>query len=170
MNFIIRKGTEQDIPGMFRLVKELAEFERAPEAVVNTEQQLLMDGFGDNSIYKVFVAEDTETHEVVGMALYYTAFSTWKGKIFYLDDLVITEKYRRYGLGRKLIHEVLKAAHKAGTNQIRWQVLDWNTPAVEFYRSLGATLEPEWINCTMSKEQLSEYVKHTGNTQPTTNN
>lgn len=170
MNIIIRKGTAQDIPGMFRLVKELAEFERAPEAVVNTEAQLLLDGFGDNSIYKVFVAEDTATQQVVGMALYYTAFSTWKGQIFYLDDLVVTEAYRRYGLGRKLIHEVLKAAHLAGTNQIRWQVLDWNTPAVEFYKSLGATLEEEWINCSMNKEQLEAYVQRTGNTQPTTNN
>ncbi len=170
MNFIIRKGTEQDIPGMFRLVKELAEFERAPEAVVNTEQQLLIDGFEPNSIYKVIIAEAADTNEVIGMALYYTAFSTWKGRIFYLDDLVVTESYRRYGIGRKLIHEVLKAAHEAGTNQIRWQVLDWNTPAVEFYRSLGATLEPEWINCTMSKEQLTQYVERTGNTQPKTNN
>jgi len=158
MGFIIRQGNENDIKGMFRLIKELAEFERAPEAVVNTEQQLLLDGFGPNSIYKVFVAEDEATHEVVGMALYYTAFSTWKGQIFYLDDLVVTEKYRRFGLGRKLIHEVLNAAHQAGVNQIRWQVLDWNTPAVEFYKSLGVNLEPEWVNCTMTKEQLSTYV------------
>lgn len=144
---------------MFRLVKELAEFERAPEAVVNTEQMLLEDGFGDKSIYRVFVAEDYNTNEIVGMALYYTAYSTWKGKMLFLDDLVVTERYRRYGIGRKLINEFLKAAAHEGVNQIRWQVLDWNTPAIEFYKSLGATLDPEWINCSMTKPQISSYVK-----------
>lgn len=146
---------------MFRLVKELAEFERAPEAVVNTETQMLEDGFGKEAIYRVFVAEDTVTNEVVGMALYYTAYSTWKGKMLFLDDLVVTEKYRRYGIGRKLINAFLNEARELGVNQVRWQVLNWNAPAIEFYKSLGAELDPEWITCKMSNQDIAAYLQST---------
>jgi hypothetical protein len=135
MSFIIRPGDEKDIPGMFKLVKELAEFERAPEAVVNTEQMLREDGFGKHSIYKVFIAEEVATGDVIGMALYYTAYSTWKGKILYLDDLIVT-----------------------GVNQMRWQVLEWNEPAIKMYEKLGVTFDAEWIDCKMSKEQIVNYV------------
>ena len=159
MSFIIRHGDEKDIPGMFKLVKELAEFERAPEAVVNTEQMLREDGFGKHSIYKVFIAEEVTTGDVIGMALYYTAYSTWKGKIFFLDDLIVTERFRKYGIGQKLLDEVLKAAHEAGVNQIRWQVLDWNTPAINFYKKIGAEVDPTWYDCKMSKEEISQYVE-----------
>ncbi len=143
---------------MFRLVKELAEFERAPEAVVNTEQMLLEDGFGADAIYKAFVADADGA--IVGMALYYTAYSTWKGKIFFLDDIVVTEQFRGFGVGKKLIDNVLNEAHRAGANQIRWQVLEWNTPAIEFYKKVGMELDPEWINCRMSKEEISNYVEN----------
>jgi ribosomal protein S18 acetylase RimI-like enzyme len=159
MSFIIRRGDRNDVPGIFRLIKELALFERAPEAVINTEQMLLEDGFGENSIYKVFVAEACDTNEVIGMALYYTAYSTWKGKILYLDDLVVTESSRRYGIGRKLINQVLQDALDNKVSQIRWQVLDWNTPAIEFYKSLGVEFDAEWINCKMNPEQIEKYFK-----------
>ncbi len=158
MSFIIRHGDEKDIPGMFKLVKELAEFERAPEAVVNTEKMLLEDGFGKHSIYNVFIAEEVATGDVIGMALYYTAYSTWKGKIVYLDDLVVTERFRKFGIGKKLLNEVLKEANQRGVNQIRWQVLEWNEPAVKMYQNIGATLDAEWIDCKMSKEQIDQYV------------
>ncbi|HWB63215.1 MAG TPA: GNAT family N-acetyltransferase [Chitinophagales bacterium] len=158
MSFVFRKGDEKDVSGIFRLVKELAEFERAPEAVVNTEKMLLEDGFGKNSIYQVFVAEEVATGDIIGMALYYTAYSTWKGKLIYLDDLVVTEKFRRYGIGKKLIDMVLQTAYDDGVNQIRWQVLEWNTPAIEFYKKIGAELDPEWINCRMSKQEIAAYV------------
>lgn len=144
---------------MFRLVKELAEFERAPEAVVNTEEQMLLDGFGKDSIYRVIVAEDAVTNDIIGMALYYTAYSTWKGKMLFLDDLVVTEKYRRYGIGRKLMNAFLNDAKEMNVNQVRWQVLDWNTPAIRFYESLGAELDREWITCKMSRAEISEYLK-----------
>lgn len=143
---------------MFSLVKELALFERAPEAVVNTEEQLLEDGFGENSIYSVFIAEDEATKKIAGMALYYTAYSTWKGKMLFLDDLVVTEKYRRFGIGRKLMNEFLKEAQALGVNQIRWQVLDWNTPAIKFYESLNAALDREWITCKMSHLDIENYL------------
>lgn len=158
MSFIIRRGTEADISGMMRLVKELALFERAPEAVVNTETMLREDGFGKHSIYKVFVAEDAATNDIIGMALYYTAYSTWKGKIFFLDDLVVTERFRKFGIGKRLLDEVLREAHEAGVEQIRWQVLDWNEPAIHFYKKIGAELDPEWITCKMSKAEIAAYV------------
>lgn len=158
MNFILRKAEAGDVPGMFRLVKELAEFERAPNEVVNTEEILLRDGFGENSVYRAFVAVEEIKNEIVGMALYYTAYSTWKGKLLFLDDLVVTERCRRFGIGRKLINEFLKAAKEEGVNQIRWQVLDWNTPAIEFYKKLGVEMDEEWITVKMSKEQIQHYV------------
>ena len=143
---------------MFKLVKELAEFERAPEAVVNTEKMLREDGFGKHSIYKVFIAEEVATGDVIGMALYYTAYSTWKGKIVYLDDLIVTERFRKFGIGQRLLNEVLKAAQEQGVNQIRWQVLDWNEPAINFYRKMGADLDATWIDCKMSKVDIANYV------------
>ena len=158
MSFIIRRGDKADVPAMMKLVRELALFERAPEAVVNTEKMLMEDGFGAHSIYKVLVAEMADTNDVVGMALYYTAYSTWKGKIFFLDDLVVTESCRRFGIGRKLMNEVLKEAALSGVEQIRWQVLEWNTPAIAFYKSLGAELDPEWITCKMSKAEIQTYI------------
>ena len=158
MSFIIRKGDEKDVPGIMKLVRELAEFERAPEQVVNSEKILLQDGFGKESVYKVFIAEAADTNEVIGMALYYTAYSTWKGKMLFLDDLVVTESYRKFGIGRKLMNEFLKAAKEEGVNQIRWQVLDWNKPAIEFYKTLGADFDAEWITVKMSREQISNYI------------
>lgn len=158
MSFLIRRGDERDVPGIMKLVQELALFERAPEAVVNTEKMLHEDGFGKNSIYKVFVAEAADTNEVIGMALFYTAYSTWKGKMLFLDDLVVTESYRRYGIGRKLMNEFLKEARETGVNQIRWQVLNWNTPAIQFYKSLGAELDEEWITCKMTKQEIANYL------------
>ena len=159
MSFIIRHGDEKDVPGMMKLVRELALFERAPEQVVNTEKALREDGFGKHPIYKVIVAEAVDTNDIIGMALYYTAYSTWKGKMLFLDDLVVTESYRRFGIGRKLINEFLRDAKEQGVNQIRWQVLDWNTPAIEFYKSLGVEMDAEWITVKMSKAQIATYVE-----------
>jgi ribosomal protein S18 acetylase RimI-like enzyme len=158
MSFLIRHGDEKDVPGMMRLVHELALFEKAPEAVVNTEAAMLKDGFGKNPLYKVIIAEAADTNEVIGMALYYTAYSTWKGKMLFLDDLIVTESYRRYGIGRKLINEFLLDAKQQGVNQVRWQVLDWNTNAIEFYKSLGVEMDAEWITVKMNKDQIASYV------------
>ena len=141
---------------MLLLIKELAAYEREPEAVINSEAMMLEDGFGTNSIYKAFVA--TINHTVVGIALYYTAYSTWKGKILYLDDIVVTQSQRRSGIGKQLIHNVLEKAHQQGVNQIRWQVLEWNTPAIEFYKKIGVEFDAQWINCRMSKEAIANYI------------
>ncbi|HLP21801.1 MAG TPA: GNAT family N-acetyltransferase, partial [Chitinophagales bacterium] len=127
--------------------------------VVNTEAKLKADGFGKNPLYGVFVAEAADTNEIIGMALYYTAYSTWKGKMLFLDDLVVTESYRRYGIGRKLINEFLLEAKNQEVNQVRWQVLDWNERAIEFYKSLNVQFDSEWITVKMSKEQIADYLK-----------
>ena len=116
------------------------------------------DGFGKHAIYKVIIAEEVATGDVIGMALYYNAYSTWKGKIFFLDDLIVTERFRKYGIGKKLLDEVLKAANETGVNQIRWQVLDWNTPAINFYKKLGAEVDPTWYDCKMTKQESENYV------------
>lgn len=113
------------------------------------------DGFGENPIYKFFVAENESG--IVGIALYYTAYSTWKGKTIYLEDLVVTEKLRRAGIGRKLFNAVAEEAKTVGAKRFRWQVLEWNEPAIAFYKKIGADLDGEWINCTMTEEQIQQY-------------
>lgn len=158
MSFVIRKGNKEDVPGIFRLIKELAEFERAPEAVLNNEKMLLEDGFGKNPIYFVLVAEDLKTNEIIGMALYCNCYSSWKGKMYFLDDLVVNEKYRRNGIGRKLMNEFLKDAHANNVNMVKWQVLEWNEPAINFYKSLGAEFDAEWIDCKIFKNDLAALV------------
>lgn len=162
MIYTIRKANPQDVPAMMALVRELALFEKAPEQVVNTEAMMREDGFGEHPIYRAFVAVEETTQQVVGMALYYTAYSTWKGKMLFLDDLVVNEQHRRAGLGRKLINEMLREAASLGYKQVRWQVLDWNEPAIAFYKSLGAFLDDEWITCKMDDKQIQQYL-HTIN-------
>jgi GNAT superfamily N-acetyltransferase len=151
----IRKGTVDDLPQVHALIKELAEYEKAPNEVTNTLEDMQRDGFGDNPIYKFFVAEGDEG--IVGIALYYTAYSTWKGKMLFLEDLVVTERLRRSGIGRKLFDAVAKEAKNTGAKRFRWQVLEWNEPAIAFYQKIGADLDAEWINCTMTEEQLKHY-------------
>jgi GNAT superfamily N-acetyltransferase len=151
----IRKGIIDDLPQVLDLIKELAEFERAPLEVTNTLAEMQRDGFGENPIFKFFVAEDSEN--IVGIALYYTAYSTWKGKTLYLEDLVVTEKLRRAGIGRKLFNAVAQEAKETGAKRFRWQVLEWNEPAIAFYRNIGAELDGEWINCTMTENQIHNY-------------
>lgn len=159
MNYTIRKATPTDIPAMLGLVKELALYEKALEEVVNTETKMLEDGFGEASIFSAFVAENEDTKEISGMALYYTAYSTWKGKIFFLDDIVVKESCRQSGIGKKLITALIQDAKDNNIPQIRWQVLEWNTPAIKFYESIGAFIDKEWYTCKMSKEDIDNFLK-----------
>lgn len=155
MNITIREGLETDLPQAFALIQELAEFERAPQEVTNTLEMMREDGFGANPIFKFFVAETEEG--IIGIAVYYTAYSTWKGKTIYLEDLVVTEKYRRAGVGKKLFNAVAKKAEEMGAKRFAWQVLDWNEPAINFYRNVKANLDGEWINCRMTEKEIQEY-------------
>lgn len=153
---IIRKGINDDLPSVLELIKELAIFEKEPEQVHNTVKQLENDAFGEDPIFNFFVAVDDNS--VVGAAIYFTMYSTWKGKCIYLDDLIVTERSRRDGVGAKLFKAVIHETHKVNAKQLHWQVLDWNEPAIEFYKKYNASFDNEWINCKLNKEQINSIV------------
>jgi GNAT superfamily N-acetyltransferase len=157
MKISIRKGEKKDIPQVLDLVKELALYERAPQEVITTVEQMEQDGFGENAVYRFLVAEAEE--KIIGIALYYTAYSTWKGRYIYLDDLIVTETHRRTGAGKLLFDALAKEAKREGANQLRWHVLEWNTPAINFYKKYNANLDPEWITGKLEKKQIDNYGK-----------
>jgi GNAT superfamily N-acetyltransferase len=140
----IRNGEPRDVPALLALIKELAHYERALDEVVITESQLLRDGFGDQPLFALIVAEVDGAVE--GIALYYFAYSTWKGKYLYLEDLVVRETFRGKGIGKQLFEAVVNVARKEKVKRMGWQVLDWNKPAIKFYESYGADLASEWLN------------------------
>lgn len=142
MNITIRKTEPKDYPAVLELIKELALFERAPEKVTNTVE-LMQE---ENHYFQSLVAEK-EDGEIVGMAIYFFAYYTWVGKSLYLDDIVVKEQYRGNKIGTKLLDKVIEFGNENNCKRIRWQVLDWNTNAIEFYRKYGAKLDGEWINC-----------------------
>ena len=144
MSIIIRDAVRQDVPSMFELIKELALFEKAPEQVTNTIEQMYLDGFGENPIFKTIVSEIDG--QIVGMALYYYRYSTWKGKRLYLEDLIVSEKMRGRGLGEKLLNAIIEKAQQTACTGLMWQVLDWNEPAINFYKKFGARFDEGWVN------------------------
>ncbi len=150
--FTVRKGTKDDVQAVHALIVELAIYERAEDEVTNTAECLLEDGFGANPIYELIVAEIEG--KVVGMALWYTKYSTWKGKCGYLEDLVVQEDYRGLGVGKALFLTIAKACADRDFGRMEWQVLEWNAPAIGFYRSLGAELDPEWLNGKLTSAGL----------------
>jgi|SRR6185312_2435035 len=152
MNYMIRKAVKGDVYAILGLVKELAAYEKEPDAVEVTVAEMEADGFGPNAIYSAYVAEIDGN--VVGMALYYIKYSTWKGKAIYLDDIIVTEKHRRSGIGGKLFEEVVKAAKQIGVRKIDWQVLHWNEPAIQFYKKYNTVFSKEWANCTLYENEL----------------
>jgi GNAT superfamily N-acetyltransferase len=155
MNVIIRKGEKKDLPGVLALIHELAEFEKAPDAVTNTVADMERDGFGEKPVFRFHIAESGG--KIVGIAVYFVKYSTWKGKGFYLDDIVVTENFRSQGIGKKLFDEYVKEAKKENAKQLHWQVLDWNKKAIKFYERLNARIEPEWWDCKLDEEEIREY-------------
>ncbi len=145
MTITTRPGTRQDIPAIFELVKELAVFEKALDQVSNTVERMERDY--DDKLYDFHVAESDGV--TVGLALYYYRYSTWKGKRLYLEDIVITESIRGNGLGKTLFDAVINTAKETGCTGMMWQVLDWNTSAVGFYRKYGTRFDDEWLNCNL---------------------
>jgi len=156
MNTLIRKGTVEDAPVIFSLITELALFENEPEAVDITLQDLVQDGFGACPLFEVFVAELEDT--VVGMALFYHRYSTWKGRTIHLEDLIVKEEHRGKGLGRLLYDEVLKYAQQQKVRRVEWCVLDWNIPAIDFYKGSGAEVLDCWRVVQISEGPLHQYV------------
>ena len=159
----LRRGQESDLPRVLALIQELAEFEREPDAVTNTLDMMRHDGFGPAPIFGFFVLESGD--DLIGLALFYTAYSTWKGRMLYLEDLVVTEAARRGGYGRQLFDAVVAEARRTGAQRMKWQVLDWNEPAIAFYKKLGASIEGEWLNGNLSADELRAYRFAEGTTQ-----
>ena len=142
---IIRPGKKSDIPQVFDLIKELAEYEKALDKVSNTVEKLEEDGFGPNPVYELFVAEIE--NNIVGIALTYYRFSTWRGKVMYLEDLIVKEHMRRKGIGKKLFDMVLDHAKVTSCVGLSLQVLDWNNLGINFYKKYNMEFDDEWINC-----------------------
>lgn len=140
----IRPAVAADAAVILDLIQELAVYEREPDAVRLTEDQLRTDGFGEVPAFEVLLAE--RASEVLGMALFYPCYSTWNGKAMYLEDLVVREAARGSGVGKALMAALAQVSLDRGATQLRWQVLDWNTPAIEVYKRLGAGLDETWIN------------------------
>ncbi|MBL7850611.1 MAG: GNAT family N-acetyltransferase [Cyclobacteriaceae bacterium] len=153
----IREGKKEDLPRTLELIKELATYERAPHEVITTVEQMERDGFGPNPIFGFFVAERAGV--IIGISLYYWRYSTWKGKRLYLEDIIVTERERGQGAGKLLFDRTMELAVRENCTGMMWQVLEWNTPAINFYKKYGARLDAEWTNCSLEREQLIEWVK-----------
>jgi GNAT superfamily N-acetyltransferase len=151
----LRVACKEDCPRLLELINELALYERAPQEVTVTLQHFEEAGFGSKPVWKAFVAE--VDNFVVGFALYYVRYSTWKGSRLYLEDLMVTEDMRGKGIGKLLFNQLIREAAELGFNGMSWQVLDWNEPAINFYNKYEAGLEAGWLNASLSTEQISNY-------------
>jgi GNAT superfamily N-acetyltransferase len=156
--YTIREGKIEDLPRVLELVKELALYEKAPEQVTNTLEMMQEDGFGPNPIFGLFVAEKNSTGEIIGISIFYYRYSTWKGKRLYLEDIVVTESERGHGAGKLLFDRTMVKCIEANCTGMMWQVLDWNTPAINFYQKYGAELDSGWINCNLQSEDIEKIL------------
>ena len=157
MKTIIRKGKKTDASEILLLIKELAVFERAPNAVIINQESIEKFGFGRNPLFKCFVAQQEE--KIVGVALFYQRYSTWKGPTLHLEDLIVTEKMKGKGIGSKLYKAFLKYAHGLGVERVEWTVLEWNLAAIDFYQKSGAKLLSDWRTVQMDKKTIQSYFK-----------
>lgn len=149
MEIRIRKAIKADCPQLMDLIRELAVFEKAPDEVTVSPQHFENSGFGDQPVWWALVAEDQESKAIVAMALYYVRYSTWKGQRLYLEDLIVSENCRGKGIGKQLFDQLIELAKKEGYSGMVWQALDWNTPALDFYRKYDANLDSGWVNCSL---------------------
>lgn len=152
MDIQLRFAVKEDCPRLLELITELAVYEKAPGEVTVTLAEFVDAGFGEHPVWKAFVAE-TDT-EILGFALYYTRYSTWKGCRLYLEDFIVTESQRGKGLGKLLFERVMQEAKDKNFNGMTWQVLDWNQPAIDFYNKYAAQIETGWLNASFAKQQL----------------
>lgn len=156
MNSTVRKSTPADMPQVLDLIKELAIFEKEPDAVVVTEEILIEEGFGKDPLFTCFVAEVED--EIVGMALVYDRFSTWKGRSIHLEDLIVKEKMRGTGIGKDLYTRVIQYASEKKVKRLEWAVLNWNTDAIKFYERSGANIMKDWYLAQMDEEGVRKYL------------
>lgn len=160
MEFKIREARPEDMPAVLELIKELAAFEKEPEAVIISADDLKRDGFGENPAFTCFVAE-TSTG-IQGMALVYFRYSTWKGRTIHLEDLIVRESFRGKGLGNALYKKVIAYARELGVKRTEWVVLDWNTHARKFYERSGATVFENWCTVQMDEQAMLDFLKKSG--------
>lgn len=147
MSITIRKAVREDCKPLLDLIYELAVFERAPHAVTTSLEHFQESGFGEHPVWWGFVAEEDNT--ILGFVLYYIRYSTWKGQRMYLEDFLVTSKSRGKGIGKLLFEKLIEEAKEKKFSGIVWQVLDWNEPAIKFYKKYNATIEDEWLNCSI---------------------
>lgn len=155
MNTNIRVAKKEDCVRLLELINELALYEKAPEEVTVTLNEFIDAGFGDQLVWKAFVAEVDNT--IVGFALFYTRYSTWKGCRLYLEDFIVTEEYRGKGIGKILFEKVMAETKNGNYSGMVWQVLDWNEPALNFYNKYAARIEEGWLNASFSREQIDGF-------------
>jgi GNAT superfamily N-acetyltransferase len=155
---IIRKANKEDMKSVLDLIQELATFEKEPEAVVITEADLIRDGFSENPLFQCFVAEE-ENNSIIGIALFYYRYSTWKGKTIHLEDLIVSENKRGTGAGFALYSEIIAQGKRDNVRRIEWNVLDWNTPAIDFYTKTGAKLLDDWRVVQMDEKGIDSFLK-----------
>ncbi len=153
---MIRKATEKDMPFVLELIQELATFEKEPDAVVVTVADLVRDGFSEHPLFHCYVAEKENT--IIGMALFYYRYSTWKGKTIHLEDLIVKADQRGSGAGFALYKEIIKQGKKDKVRRIEWNVLDWNTPAIDFYEKSGAKVLDDWRVVQMDENGIERFL------------
>lgn len=158
MKYTIREAISADMPRVLELVRELAFFEKEADEVEITVDDLLTDGFSEPKKFHCFVAESEDN--LVGMALVYPRYSTWKGPVIHLEDLIITEKMRGSGLGTALLNKVVEYGHSLGVKRISWEVLDWNEPAINFYESKGARVMRDWDVVQLNERGIQKFLKN----------
>ena len=156
MNINLRAAKREDCARLLELITELAVYERAPDEVTVTITEFEDAGFGTNPVWKAFVAEADES--IQGFGLYYIRYSTWKGCRLYLEDLLVTEQMRGKGIGKLIFDRLIQEAVEKEYNGMSWQVLDWNEPAINFYKKYNAPLDGGWLNASLSKEQLTNFI------------
>jgi GNAT superfamily N-acetyltransferase len=154
MRYEIRKAKIEDASSVLELIKELAVFELQPDAVAISEKDIIDSAFGENPWVYIYVAE--VKGQVVGMALYYFGFSTWKGRSLHLEDLVVKEEYRKLGIGKALFQKIIEIARNEKVGRMSWEVLEWNEPAIKLYESVGAHFYKDWHLCRLFKEDLAK--------------
>jgi len=159
MSIKLRYAIKTDLPEVLALIRELATYERAPEEVTVTLEELEGDGFCDKPIYEIILAE--ENGAIAGMAFYFYAYSTWKGKCVFLEDIIVKESLRGMGIGRLLFDAVVLKCKQVNAHRMMWQVLDWNEPAINFYHKYDAVLDPSWVNGKLTAKQIQDFVPTT---------